>query len=206
MDEIKWEPCTTAAHIGVSATNGVVTLTGSVATYAEKWAVERATRRVGGVTGIADDISVTLDTSHIRTDAQIAEAALASLKWHVWVPNEIQVVVTNGWVTLMGHVNWEYQRTAATDSVCFLLGVKGVSNQIEVTPSAQPAAVKDAIKRALVRNADIDACNVNVSVEGAAITLSGTVESLNERNQAATAAWNAPGVNNVRNNIEVVCD
>jgi osmotically-inducible protein OsmY len=204
MDEIKWEPSTTAAQIGVSAANGVVTLNGTVATYAEKWAVERAAQRVEGVKGIAEEITVKLSGLHTRTDTEIAEAAVSALKWHVWVPNDIQATVSKGWVTLKGHVNWEYQRSAAGDAVCFMPGVKGVSNDIALKTTIQPRAVKDAIEKALVRNAEIDAGTVKVTVEGGAVTLSGSVRSWSEKDQAGTAAWNAPGVNSVQNDITVL--
>jgi osmotically-inducible protein OsmY len=204
MDEIKWEPCVTAAEIGVSAAKGVVTLNGTVATYAEKRAVERAAQRVRGVTGIAEEITIKLTGPHARTDAEIAEAAVSSLKWHVSVPSGIQATVAQGWVTLKGHADWDYQRTAARDAVCFMPGVKGVTNDINIKPTAQPSAVKDAIQKALVRNAEIDAGNVKVAAEGGTVTLSGTVQSWGERAEAGMAAWNAPGVNTVRNEIAVM--
>ena len=203
MDEIRWEPSTTAAQIGVTAAKGVVTLTGTVATYAEKGAVERAAQRVEGVKAIAEEVTVKPFGPHVKTDAEIAEAAVSSLKGHVWVPKDIQPTVAQGWVTLKGQVNWEYQRTAAKDAVCFMAGVKGVTNDITLKPTAQPSAVKEAIEKAFVRNAEIDAGTVKVATDGGAVTLSGSVRSWGEKDQAGAAAWNAPGVNSVQNNIAV---
>ena len=204
MDEIKWEPSTTASQIGVSSTNGVVTLSGTVTTYAEKWAVERAAQRVEGVKGVAEEITIKPHGVHIKTDAEIAEAAINSLKWHVWISSGIQPTVAQGWVTLRGQVNWEYQRTAAHDAICFMPGVKGVTNDITLKPAVQPSGVKDLIEKAFLRNAEIDAGSVKVAADGGAVTLSGSVRSWNEKDGAGMAAWNAPGVNSVRNDIFVV--
>ena len=204
MAEIKWEPCVTATEIGVSVAHGVVTLNGTVATYAEKWAVEKAAQRVQGVKAIAEEIQIKPFGVHAKTDAEIAEAAVTSLKAHVWVPTDIQATVENGWVKLKGHVHWEFQQRAATDAVRFLAGVKGVSNNITLEPTVQPSAVKDLIEKALVRNAEIDAGHVKVTADGGAVTLSGNVRSWSEKNQAGTAAWSAPGVNSVRNDIAVM--
>jgi osmotically-inducible protein OsmY len=183
----------------------VVTLNGIVASYAEKWAAERAAQRVQGVKAIAEEIQIKPIGMHAKTDAEIAAIAATSLKSHVWVPTDIQVTVQNGWVTLAGVVNWEFQQRAAMDSVRFLAGVKGVSNKITLEPTAQPSAVKDAIEKALVRNAEIDAGHVNVAADGSTVTLSGSVRSWGEKAEAGKAAWNAPGVNTVRNDIAVVC-
>ena len=171
IEELKWEPCVTANEIGVSVASGVVTLNGSVPTYAEKWAAERAAQRVEGVKAIAEEIQIKPFGKHARTDAEIAATAAASLKAHVWVPTDIQVTVAQGWVTLKGHVNWEFQRSAARDSVRFLAGVKGVTNEITLKPTVQPSAVKAAIEKALVRNAEIDAENVKVAADGGKVTL-----------------------------------
>ena len=203
MEELKWEPCVTASEIGVSAANGVVTLNGTVPTYAEKWAAERAAQRVAGVKAIAEEIQIKPFGIHAKSDAEIAALVATSLKSHVWVPTDIQATVENGWVTLRGVVNWEFQQRAATDAVRFLAGGKGVSNNVTLKPTVQPSAVQDAIEKALVRNAEIDAGNVKVAADGGAVTLSGSVRSWGEKDQAGTAAWNAPGVNSVRNDIAV---
>ena len=204
IDEIKWEPCTTSSQIGVSASNGVVTLNGTVASNAEKWAVERAATRVQGVKGLAVEISVAITGPHAKSDTEIAEAAVNALSWHVWVPKEIIVSVSHGWVTLMGRANWEYQRNAAENSVRFMPGVKGVSNEIVLKTIAKPSEVKLAIEKALIRNAEIDSETIHVSIDCAAVTLTGRVRSWSERTQAAEAAWNAAGVNAVQNEISVV--
>lgn len=203
MDEIKWEPSVTAANIGVSAANGVVTLSGTVGTYAEKWAAERAAQRVEGVKAIAAEMTIKLNGIHERTDAEIAEAAVNSLKWHVWVPSDIQVTVGQGWVTLKGQCNWEYERSAARDAVCFMPGVKGVSNDITIKATVQSSSVKDSIEKALVRNAEIDAGKVKVAASGSTVTLSGSVRTWGEKSEAGMAAWNAPGVNSVKNELSV---
>ena len=205
LDEIAWEPTTSTTQIGVTAANGVITLTGTVATYAQKWAVERAAQRVEGVKGIAEEIAIEPTGSHARTDTEIAAAAVSGLKWHVWVPSGIQAAVSDGWVTLTGTADWEYQRAAARDAVGFMPGVRGVTNNIAIKPTLQPATIKDAIEKALVRNAKIDAENVNVRTDGGTVTLTGSVPSWGEKAEAGTAAWNAPGVNAVRNDVAVLC-
>lgn len=205
VEELMWEPSVTSSAIGVTATQGVVTLSGTVSTYAERCAAEHATQRVAGVKGIIVEIEIKPIGRHTKTDTEIAAIVATSLSSHVWVPTDIKATVQKGWVTLSGEVNWEFQQRAATDAVRFLAGVKGVSNTITLKPTIQPSAVKDAIEKALLRNAEIDAENVKVVADGGTVTLSGTVRSWNEKHEAGVAAWNAPGVNAVKNNIDVMC-
>ena len=203
IEELRWEPSVTASDINVATHDGVVTLSGTVPHYAEKSAAERATQRVEGVKAIAEEMEVHPTAAYQRKDSEIAEAVVNSLKWHVWVPSHVQATVENGWVTLTGCVTWGFQRNSAEDSVRYLPGVKGVSNAINLKPSVQPTAIKDLIVKALKRDAEIDAKNIDVLADGGKVTLAGTVTSWDEREEAATAAWSAPGVTSVENNISV---
>jgi len=203
QEELKWEPCVTASEIGVAVNDGAVTLSGMVPTYAEKHAAERAARRVPGVTAIAEEIQVMPTGIHKRNDTEIAEAAVQALQSHVWVPTDVQATVENGRVTLRGRVNWEFQRSAALNAVRYLAGVKGVSNDITIKPTVQPGAVKDEIEKALKRDAEIDAERIKVRADGGKVILSGSVHSWAERDEAGQAAWGAPGVTTVQNDITV---
>jgi osmotically-inducible protein OsmY len=203
IEQLKWEPTVTSANITVAANNGVVTLSGTVPHYAEKQSAERATQRVEGVKAIAEEREVHLQADYERQDADIAKAVVNSLQWHVWVPNHIQATVENGWVTLTGAVKSGYERSSAEDAVSYLAGVKGVLNQITVKPSVRATDVKAEIDKALKRNAEIDAAHIKVSAVGGKVTLSGTIHSWDEREEAGSAAWCAPGVTEVENNLAV---
>ncbi|HEX6044527.1 MAG TPA: BON domain-containing protein [Pyrinomonadaceae bacterium] len=201
--QLDWEPEVTSTNIGVAARDGVVTLTGFVNSYAEKLAAERVTLKTYGVSAIANEIEV--KPPFKKTDADIASAALNALDQRVDVPSEkIKLTVKGGWLTLQGDVDWYYQKNAAEFAVKYLGGVKGVTNGIVVTPHVSTAVVKDKIEDALKRNAEIDARRITVQADNDKVTLRGNVRSWFEKEEAATAAWAAPGVKEVSNQIAVV--
>ncbi len=203
MDELSWEPSVNAAHIGVTASDGVVTLTGRVSSYAEKDAAESAAGRVYGVKAVADELTVTYPSDQQDDDASIAKRALQVLSWDTMVPNTVKVRVENGWLTLSGETGWNYQRDAAEFDVQKLNGVVGVSNEITIKPTVQASAVGEKIKAALTRNAQIEADNITVTADGGKVTLLGDVDTWNERDLAEVTAWSAPGVTQVNNQLTV---
>jgi osmotically-inducible protein OsmY len=203
-EELAWDPAINATHVGVAVDRGVVTLTGHVETFAEKHAIERAVQRVKGVRLVAVELDVKLAPDHRRSDTEIAHAVESALKWNAVVgPSPLQVKVEKGWVTLGGQVRWGYQRAAAEKAVRHLLGVTGVSNLVEIRPATSVAQVASQIGKALARQAEREARHVNVSVNGSEVTLQGHVHSWAEAAAAAGAAWSAPGVTRVVNQLIV---
>ncbi|MEG9438720.1 BON domain-containing protein [Edaphobacter sp. HDX4] len=200
LAELRWELSAQAKDIGVAVKDGVVTLTGTVDSYLNKWKAEQASHRVSGVYAVANDITVR--TIGERTDSDIAAAAVHALKWNSIIPSEkIHVTVDKGWVTLKGEVEWQYQRQEAERAVRGLWGVKGVSNLTTVKPLASPDDLKKKIEDALVRSAQVDAKQITVEVLGSKAVLKGKVRSWAERQEAERTAWLAPGITAVDNQI-----
>jgi osmotically-inducible protein OsmY len=204
IHELEWDPSINAAHVSVAAQDGVVTLTGHLKTFAELYDVERAVQRVAGVKAVAVHLEVKLAPEHRRSDSEVAEAVEAAFKWNVLIPAErIGVKVENGWVTLTGEVEWEYQRSSAAKAVRSLTGVVGVSNDITLKPGITPADVSTRIRQALERHAQREAKHIEVLVSGSTVTLRGKVDSWAERVAASGAVWAAPGIGRVINELRV---
>jgi osmotically-inducible protein OsmY len=203
IDELDFEPSVNAAHIGVVVDDGVVTLSGHVGSYAEKMAAERAARRVKGVRAIAQEIEVRYPYDKKTADDEIATRALTILRWNTVVsPDSVQIRVQEGWVTLTGEVDWQFQRVAAESQIRRLSGVAGVMNSITIKPHAQTADIKRKIEEALKRSAEVEARNIRVSMSGGGrIALEGTVHDWQEREAVTNAAWSAEGVLSVEDRL-----
>jgi osmotically-inducible protein OsmY len=202
--ELEWDPDLDATDIAVSVKNGVVTLTGFVKSYTDRYEAEAAAKRVAGVVAVANDIEVRMPSVDERPDPDIAREAAAAIKSQLPISSQnIKIIVKNGWVTLEGEVEWQYQRQTAESVVRRIKGVKGVSNTILLKPSAEPTEVKRKIQEALRRSAEVDANRIEVEARGSEVILKGTVRSWIEREEAERAAWAAPGVTKVEDRIVV---
>ena len=203
-DELKWDPDLDAEDIAVSVKNGVVTLAGFTKSYSDRLEAEAATKRVAGVHAVANDIEVRLPAIDQRPDPDIARDAVSALKAELPISyDRIKVIVKDGWVTLEGAVEWQYQKTAADTAVRKVKGVKGVTNVITVKPKVEPSELKRKIQEAFKRNAEVDANRITVEANGSEVTLKGTVRSWIEREEAERVAWSAPGITHVEDRIVV---
>ncbi|MGI1661580.1 BON domain-containing protein [Palleronia sp. KMU-117] len=204
LDALDFDPSLEAAHIGVTVENGIVTLTGHVATFAERARAERVVARVKGVRGIAEEIEVRPHDSDLTADDEIAARAVNLLRWNTAVPEDrIQVRVSDGIVTLKGSVEWHYQREAAERALRSMTGLTGLINQLAVSPRASVGDVRERIEKALRRDAEIEAQGITVSISDGTVTLEGKVHSYAERRAVENAAWAAPGVKRVEDRLQV---
>ena len=205
QNALDWDPSVDASDIGVSVVDAIATLRGNVASYGQKVAAERIALRVYGIKAVANDLIVRLPGSHVRTDTEIARAAVTALEWHTAVPSDqLTVSVKDGWVTLGGTLDWQFQKEAAARAVHDLTGVSGVTNDIRLKPRVTQADVREKIEAAFRRSAEIDARRVTVTVEDGTVVLSGNVHSWSARKEAERAAWAAAGVGQVDDRIAVV--
>jgi hypothetical protein len=205
QSQLKWEPQLTASQIGVAVKNGVVTLSGIVDTFPKKLAAERVAKNIVGVKAVAVDLQVGISPINKKSDAEIAEACINALKWDSAVPDDkIKLKVENGFVILDGTVEWSYQRLAAKKALANIMGIKGIENLITVKQKPSSLDIKKQIRDSFIRTAGQEADRIKVEALGDRVILSGTVTSLQEKEEAEHTAWSAAGVNEVENKITVV--
>jgi osmotically-inducible protein OsmY len=202
--ELAWDPAVQSTAVGVAVKNGVVTLTGHLDTYSEKWAVEKALRRVEGIKAIALELDVRLSPDHQRSDTDIARAAEHALQWHTQVSADaVRITVDRGWITLQGEVDWHYQRRSVEKAVRHPKGVTGVSDEISLRRQPTPADLAQRVRQALIRQAVREVKHMDIKVHDGVVTLRGTVHSWHERDAAQGVAWSAPGVRQVVNELQI---
>ncbi|HEY4513656.1 MAG TPA: BON domain-containing protein [Candidatus Paceibacterota bacterium] len=205
MDELEWDPEIDSSEIGVAVRNGIVTLSGQITSYAKKLAAEKAAKRIKEVKGIAEELVVKIPSHGKRTDSEIADAIVRALKWNTSIPDEkIKVKVEDGWVTLEGELNWEFQKDQAKQVVGEITGVVGIANLVTIKPRVKTDVVKGKIKEALERSADVEADRIQVEAEGSKVILKGKVRTWSEMNEVERAAWSAPGVTSVEDNMTLL--
>jgi osmotically-inducible protein OsmY len=202
-NELKWDPSISAADVATTATDGIVTLRGNVPHYFDKMSCANAAQRVGGVRAVANELEVKLLSEYTRSDEDLATAARSALDWGYLVPSGVRVTVEKGWITLTGNAEWDFERSAARDAVSSLMGVCGVTNNMSVKPATkvQASEVKSKIEQALKRSAQAESRKIGVKVTGQKVTLSGSVHSFSEMEDAKSAAYSAPGVSTVENEL-----
>ena len=204
QNAIKWEPLLNAAEIGVTAKDGVVKLTGFVDSYAKKMEAENAAKKVIGVKALVENIEVKFPSTFTKTDAEVAKEVLTGLKDNWSVPDDkVKVKVENGWVTLDGDLHWNFQREAAKNAINYLTGVKGVTNNIKIKSETHDAIEKKDVENAIGRSWSVDDSDINVSVSGTTVTLTGTVHSWYQREEAGRIAWNTPGIYFLKNELVI---
>ncbi len=202
--ELDWDPAIDAAHVGVAVTDGVVTLTGHVRSFSQKWAIQKAMRRVSGVKAIALDVEVCIAPIHQRDDTDIAASAMTALKWHTELPPDaISVTVEKGWITLQGEVEWDYQRRTAERIVRGLQGVVGLCNDIALRKKGVAADVAERIRQALARRVERESRGVTVQVNHDVVTLRGNVHTWQERDAVRGAAASASGVTEIVDELTI---
>jgi len=203
-EELQWDPDLNAEDIAVSVKDGIVTLTGFTRSYTDRLEAEAAAKRVAGVHAVANDIEVRLPAIDQRPDPDIARDAVAALKSELPISyDKIKVIVKDGWITLEGTAEWQYQKTTAENAVRKIKGVKGVTNVIQLRPAVQPTDIQRKIQDAFKRSAELDANRISVETKGSEVILKGTVRSWMEREEAERVAWSAPGVTHVEDRIVV---
>ncbi|GGK18192.1 ornithine aminotransferase [Yeosuana aromativorans] len=204
LDELKWQPNIDETQIGVIVKDGIVTLEGTVDSYTKKIAAEKAVKNVYGVKAVVEDIKVKYNAGDSKTDEEVAKAAVNALQWNASVPSDtVKIKVEDGWVYLSGEVAWEYQKNAAKNAITKLYGVKGVVNNISLKQTLTPFEVENRIAKAFERSAKLESKKIKVEVDGHTVRLNGTVHSVAEKEEARKAAFFAPGVTKVENNLIV---